>query len=98
MRRHNAGRDRTLRTWKKLSVLPTAAFEFDLESEKLAQSAETAAATAAAAIAHGDPAAAAAAKRAMASEIALVRQRVWEEIQVGFQLVSVFLNFFLEPL
>jgi hypothetical protein len=58
-----------------------AAFEFDLESEKLAQAAETAAATSAAAVAHGDPAAAAAAKHAMASEIALVRQRVWEEIQ-----------------
>ena len=34
-----------------------AAFEFDLENEKLSQAAETAAATAAAATAHGDPAA-----------------------------------------
>ena len=34
-----------------------AAFEFDLENEKLSQAAETAAAPAAAATAHGDPAA-----------------------------------------
>lgn len=58
-----------------------AAFEFDLESEKLAQAAETAAATSAAAVAHGDPTAVLNAKRAVAAEIALVRQRMWEEIQ-----------------
>lgn len=66
-----------------ICVCCTAAFEFDLESEKLAQAAETAAATSAAAVAHGDPTAVLNAKRAVAAEIALVRQRMWEEIQVS---------------
>lgn len=63
------------------ATAPAAFEETDLELEKMAQAAETAAAQEAAALHKGDSVAAEASRKAVATEVSLVRQRMWETIQ-----------------